>query len=108
MLATEHARGRQKHDTSTGSHPDNRQVVEVLKVFNDHPGGIIVSSSWTGTENLVTCDRFGAEGSPLNNSRKVLESIGMVTEARLTIGTLRIYDGDGKDDASEKCVYILL
>ena len=28
--------------------------------------------------------------------------------SRILKGTLRIYDGDGKDDASEKCVYILL
>ena len=104
---------RSNRAISTGLQGCNRQVVEVLKVFNDHPGGMIVSSSWTGTENLATCNRFGAEGSPLNNSRKVSESIGMVTEARLTIlvvGGFFIFSfsaiSTAKSAASQDCLNV--
>ena len=38
-----------------------------------------------GTENFLARKRFGAEGSPPNNSLKVWASIGMVTDARLTM-----------------------
>ena len=48
-----------------------------------------MSSSRTGTENLVTRKRFGAEGSLLNNSLKVLGSIGIVMEARLAMLVVR-------------------
>lgn len=47
-------------------------------------------SSWrTGTENLVTRKRFGAEGSLLNNSLKVSGSIGIVMETRLAMLVVR-------------------
>lgn len=62
----------------------NRQIVALLKVFNDHPWDMIMSSSWTSPENLVSCKRFGAECSLLNNAWNIEASIGMVTEARLT------------------------
>ena len=54
---------RSKRAISTGLPGCNRQVVEVLKVFNDHPAGIMASSSWMGTENFVPRKRFGAERS---------------------------------------------
>ena len=76
---------RSKRAISTGLPGCNRQVVEVLRVFNDHPADIIASSSWMGTENFVARKRFSAEGSPPNNSLKVSVSIGMVTDARLTM-----------------------
>ena len=41
----------------------DKSWTEVLKVFNDHPAGIMVSSSWMGTENFVAHKRFGAERS---------------------------------------------
>ena len=57
-------------------------------MLNDHPVGIMMSSSSMGTKNLTfptNCKRFGAEGSLLKSSLKVLASIGMVTEVCLTM-----------------------
>ena len=54
-------------------------------MFNDHPAGIMASSSRMSTENFVARKRFDAEGRPPNNSLKVSASIGMVTDAGLTM-----------------------
>lgn len=65
--------------------------MEVLKVFNDYLGGIIVLSSWVGIENLIICNRFGVVGSLLNNFWKVLEFFGMIMKVYFLILVVRSF-----------------